>query len=88
MKNLRSCIKNYLNESVWDINESVWDIEDNIEDSNDEFVIDEIKKFIEDNYYININRCEIVFDKKRNKYIVNLNNKKKDPFEEVFFGKL
>ena len=64
MKNLRS----YLNESVWDI-------EDNVENSNDEFVIDEIKKFIEDNYYININRCEIVFDEKRNKYIVNLNDK-------------
>ena len=64
MKNLRS----YLNESVWDI-------EDNVESDNKEFAIDEIKKFIKNNYYININRCEIVFDEKRNKYIVNLNGK-------------
>ena len=64
MKNLRSCIKNCIDESVWDINESVWDIEDNVEDGNDVFAIDEIKKFIKNNYYININRCEIAFDEK------------------------
>lgn len=65
MKNLRS----YLNESIWDI-------EDNVENDNEEFVVGEIKKFLEDNYKnINIDRCEIVFDEKRSKYIANLNGK-------------
>ena len=38
MKNLKNYIKNY-------IDESVWDIEDNIEDDNKEFILQEIKKF-------------------------------------------
>ena len=72
MKNLRSCIKNYLNESVWDINESVWDIEDNIESDNKEFVIDDVKNFIDDNYEHGLSQdCEFVFDEKLGKYIVN-----------------
>ena len=65
MKNLKNYIKDY-------INESIWDIEDNIEDDNQEFHLTEVKKFLEDNYeHININRCEFVFDKKRKKHIVN-----------------
>ena len=54
MKNLKNYVKNYIkdyiNESVWDINESIWDIEDNVESDNKEFVLNEVKKFIEDNY--------------------------------------
>ena len=68
MKNLRS----YINENYLD--ESAWDIEDNIDDDNKEFVIDEIKNFIEDNYInFNIKNCEFIFDKKKGKYIVNCN---------------
>ena len=65
MENLKNYIKDY-------IDESVWDIEDNIEDDNKEFVLNDIKKFIGDNYYrINITHCEFVFDKKKGKHIVN-----------------
>ena len=61
MKNL----KNY-------IFESIWDIEDNVESDNKESILNEIKKFIVDNYNrINITNCEFVFDKKKGKYIVN-----------------
>ena len=67
MKKLKNYIKNY-------IDESVWDIENNIDDDNKEFALNEVKKFIEDNYeHININRCEIVFDWGKNKYVVNCN---------------
>ena len=81
MKNLKNYIKdyineNYLDESVWDINESVWDIEDNIEDDNKKFILDEVKKFIKDNYInINIKRCEFVFDEKKDKYIISCNQR-------------
>ena len=65
MKNLKNYIKNY-------INESVWDIENNVESDNEEFIIDKIKKFIKDNYgRINMDRCKIIFDEKKNKYIIN-----------------
>ena len=65
MKNLKDYIKNY-------IDESVWDIEDNIEDDNKEFILQEIKKFIKDNYgRINMDRCKIIFDEKKNKYIID-----------------
>ena len=65
MKSLKDCIKNYMYESVWDI-------EDNIEDDNKEFILQEIKKFIKDNYgRINMDRCKIIFDEKKNKYIIN-----------------
>ena len=54
------------------INESVWDIEDNIESDNKEFVIDDVKKFIDDNYEHGLSQdCEFVFDEKLGKYIVN-----------------
>ena len=70
MKSLRS----YINENY--LNESVWDIEDNIEDDNKELVLNEVKKFIEDNYdIVDINSCEFIFDEKKGKYIVNLNGK-------------
>ena len=65
MKNLKNYIKKYLNESVWDI-------EDNVESNNEEFILNDIKKFIKDNYEnINITRCKIVFDDKKDKYVVN-----------------
>ena len=65
MKPLINYIKSY-------IYESVWDIEDNIEDDNKESILNDIKKFIEDNYgSINIDSCEIIFDEKKNKYVVN-----------------
>ena len=74
MKKLKNYIKNYINESY--LNESAWDIEDNIEDDNKELVLNEVKKFIEDNYdIVDINSCEFVFDEKKGKYIVNLNGK-------------
>ena len=70
MKNLKNYIKDYINESY--LNESVWDIEDNIEDDNEESILNNIKKFIEDNCInIKLNHCKIVFDKKKDKYIVN-----------------
>ena len=69
MKNLKNYVKNYIKDYV---NESVWDIEDNVEDDNKEFVLNEVKKFIEDNYeHVNITRCKIVFDDKKDKYVVN-----------------
>ena len=74
-------LKDYVNESVWDINESylnesVWDIEDNIEDDNKEFALNGIKKFIDDKYYDNLSQyCEYIYDDKRGKYIVNLKGK-------------
>ena len=68
MKNLKNYIKDYINESYLNenyLNESVWDIEDNIEDDNKEFILQEIKKFIKDNYgRINMGRCKIIFDEK------------------------
>ena len=72
MKKLKNYIKNYINESY--LNESAWDIEDNIEDDNKELVLNEVKKFIADNYNIvDINSCEFVFDEKKNKYIISYN---------------
>ena len=69
MKNLKNYIKDY-------INESVWDIEDNIEDDNKEFALNGIKKFIDDKYYDNLSQyCEYIYDDKRGKYIVNLKGK-------------
>ena len=72
MKNLKDHInESYLNESY--LNESAWDIEDNIKNDNNEFVIDEIRQFIKDNYYKNVNlKClDFVFDKEKNKYVVS-----------------
>ena len=67
MKNLKNYIKDYLNESVWDI-------EDNVEDDNKELILNDIKKFIKDNYYpVVINRCEFVFDEEKEKFIVSYN---------------
>ena len=72
MKKLKNYIKNYINESY--LNESAWDIEDNIEDDNKELVLNEVKKFIKDNYdIVDINSCEFVFDEKKNKYIISYN---------------
>ena len=74
MKNLKDYIKNYIKENYLD--ESAWDIEDNIDDDNKELVLNEIKKFIEDNYGgINIDRCEFVFDEKKDKYIISYNRR-------------
>ena len=79
--NYMKSLKDYVNESVWDINESylnesVWDIEDNIEDDNKEFALNGIKKFIDDKYYDNLSQyCEYIYDDKRGKYIVNLKGK-------------
>ena len=65
MKNLKNYIKNY-------INESVWDIEDNVESDNKELMLDSVKKFIKDNYInIKLKRCEFIFDEKKEKYVVN-----------------
>ena len=67
MKNLKTYIKDY-------IVESAWDIEDNIEDDNKELVLNEVKKFINDNYInFNIKNCEFIFDEKKNKYVINCN---------------
>ena len=67
MKNLKNYIKDY-------IGESVWDIEDNIKDNNKELVLNEIKKFIVDNYAgINIDRCEFILDEKKNKLQSEIN---------------
>ena len=84
MNTLENCTKNYSFESIWDI-------EDNVEDDNKEFVLNEVKKFIEDNYrYIYIKDCEIVFDEKKDKYVVNygqhayLNSDSKQLTNEVF----
>ena len=72
MKNLKNYIKDYINENYLD--ESAWDIEDNVESDNNEFIIDEIKNFIEDNYInFNIKNCEFIFDEKKDKYVVNCN---------------
>ena len=69
MKNLKNYVKNYIKSYI---NESVWDIEDNVEDDNKESILNDIKKFIEDNYENNISQeCEIVFDEKKGKYVVN-----------------
>ena len=58
MKKLKNYIKNY-------IDESVWDIEDNIEDDNKEFALNGIKKFIDEKYYDNISQyCEYIYDNK------------------------
>ena len=62
MKNLKNYIKYSLNESVWDINESVWDIEDNVESNNKEFILANVKRFIDNNYLNNMSRhCEYIF---------------------------
>ena len=61
MKSLKNYIKYHINENYLD--ESVWDIEDNVESDNKELILNEIKKFIEDNYYpVDINRCELFFE--------------------------
>ena len=68
MSSLENCTKNYSFESIWDI-------EDNVEDDNNEFIINKIKQFIKDNYdLVDINRCEFVFDEKKNKYIISCNH--------------
>lgn len=67
MKSLKNYIKNY-------IDESVWDIENNIEDDNKELILNDIKKFIDDNYGgLNIDRCKFIFDEKKDKYVINCN---------------
>ena len=69
MKSLKNYVKNYIKPYI---NESVWDIEDNIDSDNNELILNDIKKFIGDNYeHINIDRCKIVFDEKKNKHVVN-----------------
>ena len=81
MKTLKDCIKDCIKEHI---NESVWDIEDNVESDNKEFVIDDVKKFIEDNYN-NISRyCEFIFDDKRGKYIVNCKQSVRFESEEEY----
>ena len=65
MKNLKNYIKDYLNESVWDI-------EDNIDSDNNEFKTYEIKKFIQKNYKkTDLQHLKFVFDEKKDKYIVS-----------------
>ena len=65
MKNLKNYIKDY-------IVESVWDIEDNVESDNKEFILANVKRFIDNNYLDNMSRhCEYIFDEKQSKYIVN-----------------
>ena len=65
MKNLKDYIKDY-------IVESVWDIEDNIESDNKEFILANVKRFIDNNYLDNMSRhCEYIFDENQRKYIVN-----------------
>ena len=62
MKNL----KNY-------VVESIWDIEDNVESNNKEFILNEVKRFIKDNYKnVDLKRLSFIFNKKKEKYIVNL----------------
>ena len=69
MKSLKNYVKNYIKDYIA---ESIWDIEDNVEDDNKELMLDSVKKFIKDNYgRINIDSCEIIFDEKENKYIIN-----------------
>ena len=87
MKNLKDYIKPY-------INESIWDVDNNVESDNNEFVIDEIKQFIKDNYQnVNLKCLDFVFDKEKNKYIVNytrevsgikLRNKAKSIVNDLF----
>ena len=62
MKSLKDCIKNYINNCT---NESIWDIEDNIENDNEEFILNEVKRFIKDNYTnVDLKRLTFVFNKK------------------------
>ena len=69
MKSLKNYVKNYIKDYI---NESVWDIEDNVEDDNKEFVLNDIKKFIEDAYNIDPQKhCDIIFNEEKNKYVVN-----------------
>ena len=66
MKNL----KNYINNCT---NESIWDIEDNVESDNKEFILNEVKRFIKDNYsVVDLKSLTFVFDKE--KYIVGCNS--------------
>ena len=79
MKNLKDCInknciknytKDYIDENVNRL--AIWDIEDNVEDDNQKLILDEIKKFIKNNYgRLDIDRCKFIFDDKTNKYIIN-----------------
>ena len=75
MKNLKNYVKNYVKDYINEnyLHESIWDVEDNIENDNNEFVIDEIRQFIKDNYYKNVNlKClDCVFDNEKNKYVVS-----------------
>ena len=65
MKNLKNYIKDY-------IVESVWDIEDNVESDNKEFILNEIKRFIKDNYsVVDLKSLTFVFDEEKEKYIVS-----------------
>ena len=62
MKNLKYCTVG-----------SIWDIDDNIESDNKEFILNEVKRFIKDNYAnVDLKRLTFVFNKKKGKYIVNL----------------
>ena len=56
------------------INESVWDIEDNVEDDNKEFILNEVKQFIKDNYLsVDLKFLAFVFDEDKEKFIVSYN---------------
>ena len=69
MKSLKNYVKNYIKDYI---NESVWDIEDNVESDNKEFVLNEVKRFIKDNYpNANPNSLTFVFDEEKEKYIVS-----------------
>ena len=62
MKNLKNYVKDY-------IFESVWDIEDNVDSDNKEFILNEVKRFIKDNYAnVDLKRLTFVFNKKKEKY--------------------
>ena len=62
MKNLEDCAVG-----------SIWNIEDNVESNNKEFILNEVKRFIKDNYTnVDLKRLTFVFNKKKEKYIVNL----------------
>lgn len=55
------------------INESIWDIDDKIEDDNSSILIEkDVLKFIKSNYsYPRSDKFDFIFDKKKNKCIVN-----------------
>ena len=52
MKSLKNYVKDYIKSYI---NESVWDIEDNVKNDNKGLILDEIKKFMDENYTFETN---------------------------------